>query len=108
LARATMAPASKTPNPNRWLNSRPTPFIVQWKRPLASNREFRLEVSTVKCCMSLHVSCGLQHDKTNIVILIVVKWPTDVSRNLLTYSLTYLLAYLLTYSLTYLHAYLLT
>lgn len=60
LARATIAPASKTPNPNRWLNSSPTPFMVQWKRPLASNKELRFDVRTVKCWMSLHVSWGLE------------------------------------------------
>ena len=44
LARATMAPASKTPNPKRWLNSKPTPFMFQWNLPLESNNEFLLEV----------------------------------------------------------------
>ena len=60
LASATMAPASRTPKPKRWLNSSPTPLMVQWKRPLASNRELRLEVSTVRCCMSRQVSFGLK------------------------------------------------
>jgi hypothetical protein len=70
LASATIAPASSTPNPNRWLNSRPTPFIVQWNRPFASNREFRFEVRTVKCWMSLQLNCGLQHNKNNVVNLL--------------------------------------
>merc|ERR1719411_2135362 len=59
LASATIAPASKTPKPNRWLNSSPTPFIVQKNLFLASNREFLLEVSTVRCCMSLQVRSRL-------------------------------------------------
>ena len=36
-ASAVMAPASNTPKPNKWLNSNPTPFIVQWKRPCGVN-----------------------------------------------------------------------
>lgn len=60
LESATMAPASKTPKPNRWLNSSPTPFMVQWKRLLASYSELRLEVSTVRCWMSRHVNIGLK------------------------------------------------
>lgn len=60
LARATIAPASKTPYPKRWLNSSPTPFMVQWNLSFASNREFLFEVRTVKCWMSLQVSCGLE------------------------------------------------
>ena len=55
LASATMDPASRTPNPKRWLNSSPTPFIVQWNRPLESNKEFRFDVRTVKCCISRQV-----------------------------------------------------
>lgn len=58
--RVTIAPASNTPKPKRWLNSRPTPFIVQWKRFLASKRELRFDVSTVKCWISLQVSIGLK------------------------------------------------
>lgn len=60
LANVTIAPASNTPKPNKWLNSSPTPFIVQWKRFFASNSELRFEVRTVRCWMSLHVNCGLQ------------------------------------------------
>jgi hypothetical protein len=60
LESATMAPASKTPKPNRWLNSSPTPFMVQWKRLLASYSELRFEVSTVRCWMSRHVNIGLK------------------------------------------------
>merc|ERR550519_889624 len=56
LAKATIAPASRTPKPKRWLNSSPTPFIVQKKRLLESKRLFLLLVSTVRCCMSLQVS----------------------------------------------------
>ena len=62
FARATIAPASKTPNPNRWLNSRPTPFMVQWNRPLESNKEFLFEVKTVRCCMSRQVSFRLKRE----------------------------------------------
>ena len=68
LARATMAPASSTPKPNKWLNSRPTPFIFQWNRPLESNREFLLEVSTVRCCISRQVSLGLKKIQSSIAI----------------------------------------
>lgn len=64
LARETIAPASSTPNPNRWLNSKPTPFIVQWKRFLASNKELRFDVSTVRCWISRHVREGLEIIKT--------------------------------------------
>jgi len=60
LAKATMAPASRTPKPNRWLNSRPTPFMVQWNRPFESYNEFRFEVKTVRCCMSRQVSWRLK------------------------------------------------
>merc|ERR1712088_642902 len=59
LARATIAPASRTPKPKRWLNSRPTPFIVQKNLFLASKREFLLEVRTVRCCMSRQVRSRL-------------------------------------------------
>lgn len=62
FAKATIAPASSTPKPKRWLNSKPTPFIVQWNRFLASNREFLFEVRTVKCCMSLHVNLLLEKE----------------------------------------------
>ena len=60
LAMETIEPASKTPKPKRWLNSKPTPFIVHWNRRLASNRELRFDVNTVKCWMSLHVKVGLE------------------------------------------------
>ena len=60
LAKATMAPASRTPKPNKWLNSKPTPFIFQWNLPLESNREFLFDVKTVKCCMSRQVSLLLE------------------------------------------------
>lgn len=59
LARAVMAPASRTPKPKRWLNSKPTPFIFQWNRPFESYRELRLEVRTLRCWMSRHVNVGL-------------------------------------------------
>jgi hypothetical protein len=68
-----MAPASSTPNPNKWLNSRPTPFIVQWKRPLASNNELRFDVRTVKCWISLQVNCGLERYNTQLVIILQFK-----------------------------------
>ena len=59
LANETIEPASRTPKPKRWLKSKPTPFIVHSNRRLASKSEFRFDVNTVKCWMSLHVSDGL-------------------------------------------------
>lgn len=62
LAIVTIAPASRTPYPNKWLNSRPTPFLRHWWT--SSWSWFLLEVSTVRCCMSLHVRSGLQDSNT--------------------------------------------
>lgn len=59
LDKVTIEPASRTPKPNKWLNSRPTPFMVHWNLRLASNSELRFEVNTVKCWMSLQVNNGL-------------------------------------------------
>lgn len=69
FANATMAPASNTPNPNKWLNSNPTPFIVQWNRPFASNNEFRLDVRTVRCWMSLQDRSLLQLETSHVLAM---------------------------------------
>lgn len=92
-ARETIPPASSTPNPNKWLNSNPTPFIVHWNLRLASNNEFLFEVNTVKCCISLHVKSGLLnvytykynlHWDNNIYNNLVVRqynWTCPLKRN---------------------------
>ena len=56
---STMSPASRTPYPNRWLNSRPAPLIVQLWSPLWSFKWFLFEVKTARCWISLQVSFGL-------------------------------------------------
>lgn len=74
LAKETIEPASRTPKPKRWLNSKPTPFIVQSNRRLASKRELRFDVSTVKCWMSLHVKDGLVKKRTECTITLKGKF----------------------------------
>lgn len=69
LANETIEPASRTPKPKRWLNSKPTPFIVHSNRRLASKREFRFDVNTVKCWISLHVNDGLVKNERNEYIV---------------------------------------
>merc|ERR1719499_2866929 len=41
-----MAPASRNPNPNRWVNSRPTPFMFQKNLFFESNKESALNSTT--------------------------------------------------------------
>lgn len=66
LDNVTIEPASRTPKPKRWLNSKPTPFMVHSNRRLASKRELRLDVNTVKCWMSLHVNDGLARKRNDM------------------------------------------
>lgn len=75
FASATIAPASSTPKPNKWLNSRPTPFIVQWNLPFASNNELRFDVSTVRCWMSLQVSFVLEEKSFYLYMYILLFFP---------------------------------
>ena len=50
---------SRTPKPNRWLNSNPAPLICQRCCFEGSNNWFRLAVRTVRCWTSRQVNCGL-------------------------------------------------
>lgn len=56
-AASTSLLALMTPNPNRWLYSRPAALRYQ---PVLASKPSELEVWTTRCCMSRQVNFGLQ------------------------------------------------